>query len=233
MFIHKSVFIIITSEGDIFKGKRISAQTERKLQCSWKKTNAAENKNPKKKTHTGAHPILLVHSNTGWKREREQLNVRMGFNTYRLCIYISHPILPSTASLFIFPSLPSPLPLLISGCLLAFSFDVPSPLKCISGVRERQAESRCCFLLRASCRRLFVCWTAQCRGQAAIPVPIKLDDPSQLMYVQNASDQVWYSGCFKGIVLNFTSCRLGRHCETIPICLAVWLICQLSFQLID
>ena len=40
------------------------------------------------KTHTGALPILLLHSNAGWKREREPLKVRMGFNTQRLYVYI-------------------------------------------------------------------------------------------------------------------------------------------------
>lgn len=52
-------------------------------------------------------------------------------------IYIS-PRHPPTLDF----SLLAPLPLLISGCLLTFPFEVPTSLKYISGVIERQSEKQ-------------------------------------------------------------------------------------------
>lgn len=121
--------------------------TEWKLQCSLKKKTKNKCRHKKLKTHTGALPTLLVHSNTGWKRERELLKVRMGFNTYRLYLNHASPFSPLQPHSLFFLCLPSPLPLLISGCLLVFSpFEVLLPLKYISGVSERQSESRCCVV---------------------------------------------------------------------------------------
>lgn len=65
MFIHKSVFII-TSEGDIFKGKGFLHRMKGSFSAFKKRKTNGEKK---LKTHTGALPILLVHSNTGWKEK--------------------------------------------------------------------------------------------------------------------------------------------------------------------
>ena len=94
------LYIRVFSLSHFFKGKRISTQNERVLQCSVKKKNKCRHN--KIKPHIWALPILLPHSGTGLKRGRELPKARMGFNTHRLYLNCSSHILPSTTSLFIF-----------------------------------------------------------------------------------------------------------------------------------
>lgn len=137
----------------LFKKKK---KEEEKNKCRHKKN---------KKTHTGALSILLVDSNTGWKRERELLKVRVGFNTYRL--YLNQPS-PSFSlhlhslfcSLSTFSSSSFNLWLFVSIFLWS-----SSSLK-VHWQGQWEASQKAGAASLWPC----LCWDAQCSGQAAIPV---------------------------------------------------------------